>query len=138
MHGYFSFLHRAAGHYGIGSLMGAAALFANWFLREFFGGGLALLAVKPDLDDYYMPMVWGGVWALAFLMPMQAFSWVGRGIVLGIGPGLTYLSLKAGGLDRLVDFISPDRFLRHDTLIVLLIYMFIWGIGTSYVLERDR
>lgn len=122
--------------YGIGSAMGAVATAVNWLVREFLGGGLAVVAAQPGLDDYYMPMVWGGIWGLLFLLPINFVSWIGRGIVLGLVPGLTYLSLKAGGFDRLIDFISPDRFLRHDTLIVLLVYMFVWGLGTSYMASR--
>lgn len=122
--------------YGIGSLMGAVANAANWLVREFLGGGLAIVSTQPGLSDYYMPMVWGGVWGLLFLLPIHFVSWIGRGIVLGVVPGLTYVSLKAGGFDRLIDFLSPDRFLRHDTLIVLLVYMFIWGLGTSYLASR--
>lgn len=122
--------------YGIGSAMGAAATAVNWLVREFLGGGLAIVSTQPGLNDYYMPMVWGGIWGVLFLLPINIVSWVGKGIVLGIVPGLTYLSLKAGGFDRLVDFISPDRFLRHDTLIVLLVYMFVWGLGTSYLANK--
>lgn len=122
--------------YGIGSAMGAATTAVNWLVREFIGGGLAIVTAKPGLDDYYMPMVWGGICGLLFLLPIHFVSWIGRGIVLGIVPGLAYLSLKAGGLDRLVDFISPDRLLRHDTLIVLLAYMFVWGLGSSYLANR--
>lgn len=122
--------------YGIGSAMGAVATVANWLLREFLGGGLAIVTTQPGLQDYYMPMVWGGICALLFVLPLNFVSWIGRGIVIGLVPGLVNLSLKAGGLDRLIDFLSPDRFLRHDTLIVLLIYMFIWGLGTSYMVNR--
>ena len=122
--------------YGIGSIMGAVATVSNWLVREFLAGGLSSLAASPTLGDYYMPMVWGGICGLLFLIPIHFVSWIGRGIGLGIVPGLIVLSLKAGGFDRLVDFVSPDRFLRHDTLIVLLVYMFIWGLGSSALAKR--
>ena len=122
--------------YGIGSVMGAAATLVNWLVREFMGGGLSSLAGQPGLQAYYMPMVWGGVFGLLFLLPLNLVSWIGRGIILGIIPGLAQLALKSGGIHRIVDLMSPDVFMRHDTLVVMLVYMFVWGLGTSFLAGR--
>lgn len=118
--------------YGVGSLMAAVAISVNWGVRELMGGGLAVVSVQPDMAAYYMPMVWGGIWALAFILPIHFLSWVPKGLILGIAPALTYLSLKSGGLDRILEFLTPDRFLRHDTLLVVLIFSVVWGVGVSH------
>ena len=118
--------------YGVGSLMAAIAIAVNWGLRELMGGGIAVVSVQPDMASYYMPMVWGGVWALAFVLPINILSWIPKGLILGVGPALTYLSLKGGGFDRILEFLTPDRFLRHDTLLVVLVFCLVWGLGVSY------
>lgn len=131
----FSF-NRIALLYGIGSLMGAVTVTADWFVREMMGGGLALLSFQPGIDNYYMPMVWGGVWALLYIFPLNSLSWVWRGIIFGFAPALTHLSLKSGGVNQAIDFLSPDRFLRHDTLIVIIVYIIFWGLSTSYLSRK--
>jgi len=118
--------------YGVGSLMAALAITVNWGARELMGGGLAVMSVQPDIAAYYMPMVWGGLWALAFILPINFVSWIPKGLILGVAPALTHLSLKSGGFDRVFEFLAPDRFLRHDTLLVVLIFCVVWGLGVSY------
>jgi len=122
--------------YGLGSLMAAAAITVNWFIREMMGGGIAVVSVQPDMASYYMPMVWGGVWAIAFVLPLNMMSWVVKGLLIGIGPALTYLSLKSGGFDKIIEFLTPDRFLRHDTLLVVLVFCLVWGLGVSYFARK--
>ena len=122
--------------YGLGSLMAAAAITVNWFIREMMGGGIAVVSVQPDMASYYMPMVWGGVWAIAFVLPLNMMSWVVKGLLIGIGPALTYLSLKSGGFDKIIEFLTPARFLRHDTLLVVLVFCAVWGLGVSYFARK--
>ena len=122
--------------YGLGSLMAAVAITVNWLVREMMGGGLAVVSVQPDLSSYYMPMVWGGVWAFVFMLPVSMLSWRGKGLLYGIGPALTYLSLRSGGFDKILEFLTPDRFLRHDTLLVVLVFSVVWGLGVSYFAHK--
>ena len=122
--------------YGLGSVMAAAAITVNWFIREMMGGGIAVVSVQPDMSSYYMPMVWGGIWAIAFVLPLNMLSWVVKGLLLGIGPAITYLSLKSGGFDKIAEFLTPDRFLRHDTLLVVLVFCVVWGLGVSFFARK--
>ena len=123
---------RVAIAYGIGSLGGAVTVFVDWAVREFAGGGLALLTFKPGLETFYQPTFWGGLWGLLFLLPV-GMSWMGRGLIFGIFPALTHLALESGGFHKVVELIAPERLLRHDMLLVLLVYMLAWGLLCSYL-----
>lgn len=122
--------------YGVGSLMAIVAVTANWLLREMMGGGIAVVSVQPDMASYYMPMVWGGIWGLAYVLPLNMLSWFVKGLIYGLGLAATYLSLRSGGFDQFVEFFTPDRILRHDTLLTVLVFCIIWGLGTSKLANR--
>ena len=122
--------------YGVGSFMAAAAIAANWFIREMMGGGIAVVSVQPDMASYYMPMVFGGICAWLFILPINMLNWVHKGLIFGLVPALTYLSLRSGGFDKILEFLTPDRFLRHDTLLVVLVFCLVWGLGVSYFANK--
>lgn len=126
---------RVAYLYGIGTLGGALALTSQWILKELAGGGLALVTTQPKLENFYMPMVWGGFWALLYLLPVRiAPMW--QAVVYFWAPALTFMALRSGGWTKVQELITPDRLLRQDALLVLVVYFVCWGLLTSKLANR--
>lgn len=128
---------RIAFLYGVGTVGGALAITAQWILKELAGGGLALTTTQPKLDAYYMPMVWGGLWALLYLIPMRIKP-IYKALIFFWAPALTYMALRSGGWSKVQELIMPDRLLRQDMLLVLIVYFVFWGLLTSKLATREQ
>lgn len=121
--------------YGIGTIGGALALTAQWILKEVAGGGLALLTTQPKIESFYMPMVWGGIWALLYLLPIKIKP-LWQALIFFWAPAFTFMALRGGNAGKVQEFFTPDRLLRQDMLLVLLVYFICWGLVTSTLANR--
>lgn len=70
----------AAGGVGVIALVAAM-----WILKE--SGALASLGLRPPSprmpDFLYSRIVWGGIWALLFVLPIMSRQWLLRGLIVG-------------------------------------------------------
>ncbi len=121
--------------YGVGSLGGALTVVAYWLLAE-TANGLPFISFKPELATFYAPMVWGGIWAFLYVLPLH-FNALVKGVVFSVFPALTHLALSSGGLSKLVDFASVNMIINHKSLVVILIYALCWGVVTTNVASRN-
>ena len=118
--------------YALGSVGGALTVLAYWGLSQLAGGNLSFLSASLDIDDFYAPMVWGGVWAFLYLLPINV-KMVWKGLIFSLFPAMTHLSLKKGGLTDALSFIDLNILSRHDVLVTILIYLVFWGLFTAHM-----
>ncbi|MCF8034934.1 MAG: hypothetical protein K9K66_19365 [Desulfarculaceae bacterium] len=88
-----SFVSKMSNGFAAGALGGLANALAVW-LAGAAGITLALgVKIAPPLNKamIYQRMVWGGVWGLAFLLPILRGSVFWRGLVISLGPTLVTL-----------------------------------------------
>jgi hypothetical protein len=128
-------LQRLLTLYAVGSLAGALTVGAYWGLSKVAQGGLSFLAADITMQTFYAPMVWGGLWAFLYIIPLN-ISWFWKGIIFSLMPAFTALSLKSGGFDALDEFLTFHAVTRHDVLLVLVIYLVCWGLVTGWM-TRD-
>lgn len=78
---------------------GALGGLANSLVVWLFGTlGLAAalgVAIAPPLTRpwLYQRLVWGGIWGLAFLLPLFRGRWLLKGLIVSLGPTLVQLLL---------------------------------------------
>jgi uncharacterized membrane protein (GlpM family) len=117
--------------YGVGSLGGALTVLAYWALAEGVNG-LPFVSFKPGMEAFYAPMVWGGIWALLYILPLTINNTV-KGLIFSLFPAFTHLALTSGGFGRFLDGISVNIVVNHKSLVVVLVYAVFWGLVTSYI-----
>jgi hypothetical protein len=115
----------------VGGLINSVAL---WALGSF--GVTAMMGIKlaPKLTPMwlYPRMVWGGIWAAMFLIPVFKNSPLKRGVLYSLGPTIVqllvifphkaykgYLGLELGGL----------------TPVLVVVLNALWGITAAYWLS---
>jgi hypothetical protein len=125
------------------SLIFAAGCFgglAKGFLAWLFGAvGLnALLGSQfaPQLGPQwlYSHMVWGGIWAMLFLLPIRGWSLYSLGI---------FYSLPQSIISLLVMFPQMGRGLMglqlgYSTPVLAIFFGFVWGLGTAFWWKISR
>ncbi|MCB2228521.1 MAG: hypothetical protein KQH53_17705 [Desulfarculaceae bacterium] len=88
-----SFPSNLSNGFAAGALGGLANALAVWLLGA--AGVTAMLGVgiAPALSQgmIYQRMVWGGIWGIAFLLPLLRGSLFWRGLVISLGPTLVQL-----------------------------------------------
>ncbi|MEN8195746.1 MAG: hypothetical protein ABFS30_04430 [Pseudomonadota bacterium] len=84
--------------------------------------GQAGVAPKPPFPAfYYKQTVWGGIWALAFVLPILNKQWWLRGIILGVLASLAAVFIFAPAL-----LDAPAR-----RLIMVFVLNAIWGVAAA-------
>ena len=82
----------------------------------------------------YQHMVWGGLWAFLFLLPLKGLSYVSLGVIYSLPQTLISLveimPRMHGGLLGLQ--------LGHMTPVLILIFGFVWGVATAIWLKWSR
>ena len=120
--------------FAAGALGGLANSAALWAAGE-FGVTAALdvaIAPAPTPAWLYPRLVWGGVWGLLFLLPLDRSRWLARGAVVSLGPSLAQLFVvfpmktQAGVLGLGLGTLTP--------LVVLAVNL-VWGAAASWWLR---
>ncbi len=115
----------------LGALANSAAL---WAAGE-FGVTAALdvaIAPAPTPEWLYPRVVWGGLWGVLFLLPLDRSRWLARGLVASLGPSLAQLfvvfpmTAQAGLLGLGLGTLTP---------LVVLVANAIWGAVASWWLR---
>jgi hypothetical protein len=120
-------LRRLSLYFSAGALGGFINGLCAWFLGSAGITSAAGVNIAPALTPgmLYHRIVWGGIWGLAFFLPLAVKSAVARGILYSLGPTFAQLFIvfpeKAGkgimGLD-----------LGTLTPLFVLIFNAIWGL----------
>jgi len=106
--------------------------FGHWGLTAALG-----VHISPHISPawLYPRIVWGGIWGLAFLLPLMPGRLLSKGLVLSLGPTIIQLfvvfPLKAhkgtAGLD-----------LGLYTPLFVLFFNAVWGLKTAILLRLAR
>lgn len=122
--------------FAAGSLGGLAKGLAAWLFGA--AGINALLGSQfaPALTPMwiYSHVVWGGIWALLFLLPLRKVSYVSLGILYSLPQTLIALLVLMPKMGRGLLALQ----LGWTTPILVLFFGFIWGIATSLWLKWSR
>lgn len=121
----------AAGSLG-GLLKGLTAwLFGALGLNALLGSQFA-----PALTPFwvYQHMVWGGLWAFLFLLPLRRLSYVSLGIIFSLPQTLISLLVLMPQMQRGLLGLG----LGYTTPLLILVFGFVWGITTGLWLKWSR
>jgi hypothetical protein len=107
-------------------------LFGRFGLAAALGVALAPPFTPPWL---YHRLVWGGIWGLAFLLPVLKRRWFVKGLVVSLGPTLVQLLLVFPhqahkglfGLD--LGLLTP---------LLVIFYNAVWGWTAALWIHRSR
>lgn len=121
----------AAGSLG-GLLKGLTAwLFGTLGINALLGSQFA-----PTLTPFwvYQHMVWGGLWAFLFLLPLRRLSYVSLGIIFSLPQTLISLLVLMPQMQRGLLGLG----LGYTTPLLILVFGFVWGITTGLWLKWSR
>ena len=120
-------LRRVSIYFAAGAVGGLANGLCVWFLGNAGVTAALGVSISPALtaEMLYHRIVWGGIWGLAFLLPLAISSAVLRGTLYSLGPTFVQLFI-----------IFPERAhkgmmgLELGTLTPLFVVFFnaVWGI----------
>ena len=103
---------------------------AVWIFGETGINAALGVAIAPRLSAawLYPRLVWGGIWAILFLLPFMQRRLLSKGLVLSLGPSLVQLfvvfPIKAGKGAMGVD-------LGMLTPVLVLVFNAVWGLATA-------
>lgn len=121
----------AAGALG-GLLKGLTAwLGGAWGINALLGSQYA-----PALTPFwvYQHVVWGGLWAFLFLLPLKRLSYVSLGIIYSLPQTLVALLVMMPQMHRGLLGLR----LGYTTPALILFFGFVWGIATGFWLKWSR
>jgi hypothetical protein len=86
-------LRRTTVYFSAGALGGLANAVCVWFFGNAGITGALGVAIAPPLTPpmLYHRIVWGGIWGLAFFLPLAVKSPAIRGFLCGLGPTFVQL-----------------------------------------------
>jgi hypothetical protein len=92
--------------------------------------------MAPGLTSLWMyqNLVWGGLWAFLFLLPLKGLSYMSLGVIYSLPQ--TFFSLMVN-MPRLHQGLL-GLYLGQITPVLILIFGFIWGIATALWLKWSR
>ncbi|MBM4274729.1 MAG: hypothetical protein FJ134_09775 [Deltaproteobacteria bacterium] len=121
----------AAGGFG-GLVKGLCAwLFGVMGLNAMLGSQFA-----PQLTGQwvYSHVVWGGIWALLFLLPVRGWSYYSLGVIYSLGQTLVALLVMFPSMGK--GFLALG--LGAATPALITFFGFIWGLATAFWLKAAR
>jgi hypothetical protein len=121
--------------FAAGSLGGLLKGLAAWFCGTLGLNALLGSQFAPVLTPLwvYQHMVWGGLWAFLFLLPLKRLSYVSLGIIYSLPQTLISLvvlmpQMGRGILGLHLGYTTP----------VLIFFGFVWGMATALWLKWSR
>jgi len=109
----------------------AIVLAANVGMEAMFG--VSFLS-EWSLDWLYPRLVWGGVLAFLFLLPLYQNKWVVRGLVWSIVPTIPhFFIIFPGQADTLV---ATNYQVGVVTIVSSYVFNCIWGLIASYMVKH--
>jgi hypothetical protein len=122
-------------YFAAGALGGLANSLAVWLFGRLGVSHALGVGLAPALTPawLYPRVVWGGIWGLLFVLPLD-LGWARRGLVLSLGPTLVQLLVVFPRAGAGVGGLS------HGTLTPLLVVVFnaVWGLVASWWVEGTQ
>jgi hypothetical protein len=112
------------------SLAFAAGCFGVLFFYAAFRAGLEAGLLKPPPPAFkflaskaffYKQVVWGGIWGLAFIIPVLKGKWWLRGLIVGFAATMVAFFVFRGGLPPVPVIVAG-----------LVLNMVFWGLAAAY------
>jgi hypothetical protein len=102
-----------------------------WGINALLGSQFA-----PALTPFwvYQHMVWGGLWAFLFLLPLRRRSYVSLGIIYSLPQTLIALLILMPKMGK--GFLGLQ--MGPMTPVLILFFGFVWGIATALWLKWSR
>jgi hypothetical protein len=121
----------AAGCFG-GLVKGIVA----WFCGTIGINALLGSQMAPQLTSQwvYSHAVWGGIWALLFLLPIRGWSLYSLGIIYSLPQSLVALLIMFPKMNRGLLGLQ----LGYSTPILIIVFGFAWGLATAFWWRRAR
>ena len=122
--------------FAAGALGGLANSLVVWGFGELSINQALGVAIAPTLSPawLYPRIVWGGLWGLAFALPLST-GWVTRGLLLSLGPSLVQLLV-------VFPFKANKGLLGLElgafTPVLVLLFNAVWGIVASWWVRSTR
>jgi hypothetical protein len=108
-----------------------AWLFGIAGINAMLGSGFA----PPMTGQWvYSHMVWGGIWALLFLLPIRGWSYYSLGIIYSLGQTIVALTIMFPGMGK--GFLALG--LGPITPVLITFFGFVWGVATAFWLKASR
>ncbi|MDD2901613.1 MAG: hypothetical protein PHU44_04200 [Syntrophales bacterium] len=122
--------------FAAGSVGGLIKGLAAWACGAVGFNALLGSQMAPVLTPFwvYQHMVWGGLWAFLFLLPLKGLSYISLGVIYSLPQTLISLVVIMPGMHRGLLGLG----LGHMTPVLILIFGFIWGIATALWLKWSR
>jgi hypothetical protein len=122
--------------FAAGSLGGLAKGLAAWLCGTVGLNALLGSQFAPALTPFwvYQHMVWGGLWAFLFLLPLRGLSYVSLGIIYSLPQTLIALLVMMPQMQRGLLGLR----LGYTTPVLILLFGFVWGIVTGVWLKWSR
>ena len=122
--------------FAAGSLGGLLKGLTSWLFGTLGLNALLGSQFAPMLTPFwvYQHMVWGGLWALLFLLPLRGLSYVSLGIIYSLPQTLISLLVMMPQMHRGILGLR----LGYATPVLVLLFGFVWGIATALWLKWSR
>lgn len=122
--------------FAAGALGGLLKGLTSWLFGAMGINALLGSQFAPALTPFwvYQHMVWGGLWALLFLLPLRKLSYVSLGVIYSLPQTLISLvvlmpKMGRGMLGLQMGLMTP---------VLVLFFGFVWGIATALWLKWSR
>ncbi|MFZ5451160.1 MAG: hypothetical protein ACOZF2_04735 [Thermodesulfobacteriota bacterium] len=122
--------------FAAGSVGGLVKGLAAWGCGAVGFNALLGSQMAPALTTLwvYQHLVWGGLWAFLFLLPLKGLSYISLGIIYSLPQTLISLVII---MPRMHQGLLGLH-LGHMTPVLILFCGFIWGIATALWLNWSR
>jgi hypothetical protein len=122
--------------FAAGSLGGLLKGLAAWLCGTLGLNALLGSQFAPMLTPLwvYQHMVWGGLWAFLFLLPLRRLSYVSLGIIYSLPQTLISLVVLMPKMGKGMLGLQ----MGHFTPVLILFFGFVWGITTALWLKWSR
>jgi hypothetical protein len=122
--------------FAAGSLGGLLKGLAAWLCGSLGVNSLLGSQFAPALTPFwvYQHMVWGGLWAFLFLLPLRRLSYISLGIIYSLPQTLISLLVMMPQMHRGLLGLR----LGYTTPVLIMLFGFFWGIATALWLKWSR
>lgn len=130
-------ISRLSATFAAGALGGLATALTIWLFGVIgLTPALGVSLVPPLSPGFlYGPMIWGGIWGWAFLLPIgTGLPLLVRGLLLSLGPSIVQclvvfpFKMDAGFLGLQLGVLTP---------VFVLIFNAVWGLVTAATLQAQ-
>ena len=122
--------------FAAGCVGGLAKGIAAWFCGAIGLNALLGSQFAPQLSSQwaYSHMVWGGIWALLFLLPIRGWSLYSLGIIYSLPQSLISLVFMFPKMNRGLLGLQ----LGYSTPVLVIFFGFVWGLATAFWWRHAR